>query len=108
VFDVLGPSPDELRNGNEEGEELVWKRSRIISKVALGVFSTRPQGNTRSGLKEEEKPTNQLFSSHLSYVSFLKLLSYAFSTVSQSESRSDRAVKRAVNEDSLSAPVVRC
>jgi hypothetical protein len=58
--------------------------------------------------RKKEKPTNQLFSSHLSYVSFLKLLSYAFSTVSQSESRSDRAVKRAVNEDSLSAPAVRC
>ena len=45
---------------------------------------------------------SQLFSSHFSYLSFLRLVSYAFSTVSQRESRSDKAVRRAVSEDSLS------
>jgi hypothetical protein len=50
-----------------------------------------------------KKLNNQPSSLHFSYVSFLKLLSYAFSTVSQSESRSVRAVRRAVSEDSLSA-----
>jgi len=51
VFDVLGPSPDELRNGNEEGEELVWKRSRIISKeVALGIAYLHELGVTHGGM----------------------------------------------------------
>lgn len=36
VFDVVGPGPDQLRTGNDVGEEIVWKRARIISKeVAL-------------------------------------------------------------------------
>jgi hypothetical protein len=51
VFDVLGPSPDELRNGNEEGEELVWKRSRIISKeVALGIAYLHELGVIHGGM----------------------------------------------------------
>jgi serine/threonine-protein kinase SRPK3 len=51
VFDVLGSSPDELRNGNEEGEELVWKRSRIISKeVALGVAYLHELGVVHGGI----------------------------------------------------------
>jgi len=51
VFDVLGPSPDQLRNGNEEGEELVWKRSRIISKeVALGIAYLHELGVTHGGM----------------------------------------------------------
>jgi serine/threonine-protein kinase SRPK3 len=51
VLDVVGPSPEELRSGNEKGEEFVWKRSRIIAKeVALGIAYLHELGITHGGM----------------------------------------------------------
>jgi hypothetical protein len=51
VFDVLGPSPNELRNDSEQGEEWVWKSSRIISKeVALGTAYLHELGVTHGSM----------------------------------------------------------
>jgi serine/threonine-protein kinase SRPK3 len=51
VFDVVGPGPDQLRTGNDVGEEFVWKRSRIISKeVALGISYLHEIGVTHGGM----------------------------------------------------------
>ncbi|TDL18347.1 kinase-like protein [Rickenella mellea] len=38
VLDVLGPSPNELRDRHDDGEVFVWKHAKVISKeVSLGL-----------------------------------------------------------------------
>lgn len=51
VFDVVGPGPEQLRTGNDIGEEFVWKRLGIISKeVALGISYLHEIGVTHGGM----------------------------------------------------------
>ncbi|OBZ73938.1 Serine/threonine-protein kinase SRPK [Grifola frondosa] len=51
VLDVVGPSPDELREGNEEGETFVWKHAKVILKQALtGIAYIHKLGITHGDL----------------------------------------------------------
>jgi len=53
VLVLVGPSLDELRSGNDVGEEFVWKQSslRITSKeVALGIAYLHELGVAHSGM----------------------------------------------------------
>lgn len=50
VFQVVGPGPDNLREGNEEGEVFVWQRSRLIcQQITLGISFLHGQGIVHGG-----------------------------------------------------------
>lgn len=50
VFEIVGPGPDCLREGNGKGETFVWQRSRLICKqITLGIAFLHERGIVHGG-----------------------------------------------------------